>query len=90
MSSVGKNAADKKISRLENLFQKSSPKNGKLNKQSNSSLSPIDKDQSSKKPSMASKADDSANMDPEPSASDDTSLKQIIGPLIDEVKLLQE
>ena len=62
MSSVGKSNADKKLSRMESFFQKSSLKEGKSNKRSNSGLSPIDKDQSTKKPNVTSKEGNGARM----------------------------
>ena len=49
MASVAKHVIEKKNSRLENFFQKSSPKTGNLNKRPNSSLSPIEDLQTTKK-----------------------------------------
>ena len=49
MASVGKHAAEKKTSRLENFFHKSSPKVGNSNKRPNTSLSPIEDLQTTKK-----------------------------------------
>ena len=49
MASVAKHVTEKKNSRLENFFQKSSPKTGNPNKRPNSSLSPIEDLQKNKK-----------------------------------------
>ena len=49
MASVAKHVIEKKNSRLENFFQKSSPKTGNPNKRPNSSLSPIEDLQTMKK-----------------------------------------
>ena len=99
MASVGKHVIEKKTSRLESFFQKSSPKTGNSNKRPNSSLSPIEDLQTTKKINMEKpmKQGDTSNgskgsekADAESNSMDDSSLKQIIGPLIDEVKLLRE
>ena len=99
MASVGKHVIEKKTSRLESFFQKSSPKTGNSNKRPNCSLSPIEDLQSTKKMNMkksmkhgdtSNGSKDSEKVDGESTCMDDSSLKQIIGPLIDEVKLLRE
>ena len=99
MTSTAKHKTEKKNSRLESYFQKSSPKTGNPNKRPNSSLSPIDDLQTTKKLNMEKlkKDGDSANRlkDLEKTncnspTMEDSSLKQIIGPLVDEVKLLRE
>ena len=99
MASVGKHVIERKTSRLESFFQKSSPKTGNSNKRPNSSLSPIEDLQTTKKINMEKpmKQGDTSNgpkgsekADAESNSVDDSSLKQIIGPLRDEVKLLRE
>ena len=99
MTSVAKHVIEKKTSRLENFFPKSSPKTGNSNRRPNSSLSPIEDLQTTKKINMEKpmKHGDTSNgskdlekVDGESTSMDDSSLKQIIGPLIDEVKLLRE
>ena len=49
MTSMAKHVMEKKNSRLESYFQKSSPKTGNPNKRPNSSLRPIDDLQTTKK-----------------------------------------
>ena len=99
MASVAKHVTEKKNSRLENFFQKSSPKTGNPNKRPNSSLSPIEDLQKTKRINMEklkkhgdidNGSKDSEKANGESVTMDDSSLKQIIGPLIDEVKLLRE
>ena len=99
MTSTVKHVMEKKNSRLESYFQKSSPKTGNPNKRPNSSLSPIDDLQTTKKLNMEKlkKDGDSVNRlkDLEKTncnspTMEDSSLKQIIGPLVEEVKLLRE
>ena len=90
MSSAGKTTLDKKLSRMENFFQRQSPSEGKSNKRSNSGLSPIDKDQTTKKPNITNKETNGANITSKDMETEGSMLKEIIGPLIDEVKLLRE
>ena len=99
MASVGKHAAEKKTSRLESFCHKSSPKAGNSNKRPNTSLSPIEDIQTTKIINMekAMKQGDktkglegSVKADTEPNSMEDLSLKQIIGPLINEVELLRK
>ena len=99
MASAAKHVIEKKTSRLENFFQKSSPKTGNSNKRPNSSLSPIEDLQTMKKINMekpmkhggtSNGSKDLEKVDEESTSMDDSSLKQIIGPLVDEVKLLRE
>ena len=99
MTSVAKHVMEKKNSRLENYFQKSSPKIGNSNKRSNSSLSPIDDLQTMKKINIeklknhgdsVNRCKDLEKANGESATMEDSSLEQIIGPLIDEVKLLRE
>ena len=99
MTSTAKHVTEKKNSRLENYFQKSSPKTGNPNKRPNSSLSSIDDLQTTKKINMeklkndgdsANRLQDSEKTNGKSATVEDSSLKQIIGPLIDEVKLLRE
>ena len=99
MASVAKHVTEKKNSRLENFFQKSRPKTGNPNKRPNFSLSPIEDLQTMKQINMeklkkhgdtVNGSKDSEKANGESVTMDDSSLKQIIGPLIDEVKLLRE
>ena len=99
MASAGKHLIEKKTSRIESFFQKSNPKIGNSNKRSNSSLSPIKDLKTTKKMNMEklmrwggtnNEPKDSEKADGESIFMDNSSLKQIIGPLIDEVKLLRE
>ena len=97
MSVNSKQSNDKKASRLENFF-KSSPQTQGTNKRDNSGLSPIDNSQSTKRMNMEEDAAmNGITMESIPgeekedaSSTPDTSLKQIIGPLIEEVKALRE
>ena len=95
MSTSNKQVNDKKTSRLENFF-KCSPKTQGSNKTDNSGLSPINNTQTTKKlnmedesemPGITTQNNGSEGKD-NPTAR--TSLKQIIGPLKDEVKSLRE
>ena len=87
MASAAKHVTEKKNSRLESFFQKSSPKTGNPNKRPNSSLSPIEDLQTTRKINIEKlkKHGDTINgskdlekADGESATMDDSSLKQII------------
>ena len=100
MSSANKQTSDEKSSRIDNYF-KNLPHPNISQKRLNSSLSPLENSQSTKKPNMnetperSSLALDNLGSDQDLSENPDnntpnSSLHQIIGPLISEVKLLRE